>query len=247
MLIRSLASAVFVLLAAVAVQAQDRPVRLHAPPDLVETGLMQHILPRFTLKTRVRVEIVAEPARADLVLGDEGRALFEGAGQVWRMAVRSRDHPGTERFADWLASEVGRNTVASFAPAGEALFAPRAVSRETAVAAFDGDATLGREVSRVKCARCHAVDDATRMSSIGSSPSFAVIRGLPDWEGRFATFYVLKPHPAFTMIEGVTPPFPENRPPPMVPLTMTADEVDAVLAYVAAMDPADLGAPLQHQ
>lgn len=230
------------------VRANEKLVRLHAPSSLVETGLMQHILPRFTLKTRVRVELIADPASADMVLGGAGRALFEGAGQLWHMALNSPGHSGTERFADWLLSDVGRRTVTGFAPEGVALFSgPPAVDRDTATAEFDGDAVLGRAVSRAKCIRCHAVDDESRMSDIGSTPSFSVLRSLPDWEARFSAFFALNPHPAFTLIEGVTPPFPPERPSPIIPIALTLEELDAVMAYVAAMAPADLGAPLAHQ
>lgn len=74
-----------------------------------------------------------------------------------------------------------------------------------------------------------------------------MLRSLPDWEERFAAFYALNPHPSFTIIEDVTPPFPADRPPPLVPIRLTLDEVEAVLAYVTAMDAAELGAPLVHQ
>ena len=74
-----------------------------------------------------------------------------------------------------------------------------------------------------------------------------MLRSLPDWADRFDAFYALNPHPAFTQVEGVSEPFPENRPSPIVPIEMTLDEVEAVRAYVATMKAADLGAPLQHQ
>lgn len=228
--------------------ADNRLVHLYAPDALVETGVLKYILPRFVLKNQVRVQLVAEPDIADMVLGDEGRALFHGAGRTWRMALRNPDHTGSQKLADWLTSEVGQRTVTGFAPDGVALFGlPEEGAVDTAQLAFDGDPALGLAVSRLKCIRCHRVDDQSRMSGIGSTPSFAVLRSLPDWEERFAAFYALNPHPSFTVIEGVTPPFPEDRPPPIHPVTMTLDEVEAVLAYVAGMDPADLGAPLIHQ
>ena len=45
----------------------------------------------------------------------------------------------------------------------------------------------------------------------------------------------------------MTAPFPINRPSPIVPVEVTLDEVEAILAYVAEMAPADLGAPIQFQ
>jgi hypothetical protein len=85
------------------------------------------------------------------------------------------------------------------------------------------------------------------MTGIGSTPSFSVLRSLPDWSDRFSVFYVLNPHPSFTVIDGVTPPFATNRPPPIAPVVLTLDDLEDVLAYVAGLKPADLGAPLRHQ
>jgi len=227
--------------------ADDRPVRLYVPEVLIETGLLRHVLPRFSLKTQVQVEIVAAGI-ADIALGASGQALFEGAGQVWSMAVQTHDHAGTTRFADWLTSEVGRRTITSFAPNGTALFTLSSVSSTAeAEVEFDGNQALGRQVSRTKCIRCHSVDDDTQLAGIGSTPSFAVLRSLSNWQDRFATFYVRNPHPSFTIIANLTAPFPRDRPPPIAPITLTLDELENVLAYVGAMQAADLGAPLIHQ
>lgn len=246
MAFRRLAVLIVGLVLAFPAFADDRLVRLHAPEALVETGLMQHILPRFSLKTSVRVEMVPEP-EAQIVLGAEGRALFEGAGRIWHMEIRDASHPGTERFAEWLTSEVGRNTVIGFAPDGDALFAPpTAPERAVAEIEYYGDPELGHAVSVAKCTRCHAVDEATRGAGIGSTPSFAVLRSLDDWEGRFAAFYALNPHPAFTQVEDVTLPFPPERPSPIVPVELTLDEVEAILAYVAGMGATDLGPEIDY-
>lgn len=226
----------------------DRTVRLYAPEALTATDVMDYILPRFTLKTRVRVELVDSAESADIVLGDAGRALFDGPAQTWHMDVRSPDHAATDRFADWLSGDIGRNTVLAYAPEGAPLFTePAAQERAVAAVEMSGDAELGHAVSVAKCTRCHAVDDETRSAGIGSTPSFGVLRALPDWEARFTAFYALNPHPAFTIVKDVTPPFDESRPSPIVPIAMTLDEVEAVLAYVAGMPAADLGAPLAHQ
>ena len=229
-------------------RADDRLVRLYAPEALVDSGVLQFILPRFSLKTQVRVEQVGDAGVADLALGDQGRPVFAGLGQTWHMDIRNADHPGTARLADWLLSEIGQNTVASFAPDGDAPFGPpETVTVETATISYEGDAEEGHRVSVEKCTRCHAVDAATRGAGIGSTPSFGVLRALPDWDYRFTVFYVLNPHPSFTQITDVTPPFPIDRPSPIVPIELTLDELEALMAYVAGMDAADLGAPLAHQ
>ncbi|WP_236545245.1 c-type cytochrome [Tropicimonas marinistellae] len=239
---------ILLFLPPVKAMAQERKVRLHAPETLVDTGLMRHILPRFSLKTQIRVELVDTPDQADIVLGSTGIPLFEGAGQVWHLEMRASDDGPPTRFSDWLQSDVGQRTVIGFAPEGEALFAPpTAQEAEAVVVTLDGDAALGQRVSRQKCIRCHSVDDETRMAGIGSTPSFSVLRSLSDWQDRFAAFFALNPHPAFTIVENVTPPFPDNRPPPIAPIRLSLEEVEAVVAYVAAMEAADLGAPLQHQ
>ena len=228
--------------------ANDKLVRLYAPPALVDTGVLKHALPRFSLKTQVRVELVAAPDQADLVLGDTGRAVFQGPAQLWKLDIQSGDHPGTTRLSDWLWSDVGQRTIASFAPNGTALFGPpQAETQEVVEVSMDGDAEFGHKVSREKCTRCHAVDDATAGWGIGSTPSFGVLRALGDWEGRFATFYVLNPHPAFTQIKEITDPFPIDRPSPIAPVVLTLSEFEAIMAYVAAMPAADLGKPLDHQ
>ncbi|MFZ7091838.1 hypothetical protein [Primorskyibacter sp. 2E233] len=238
-----------ILLLPTLVQAQeDRLVRLAAPQALQQSGLLKHILPRFSLKTQVKVQTVAPGDPADMALGDSGRPLFEGAGQVWHMQVLSEGHKATQRFADWLTSEVGRNTVTSFAPDGAQLFTlPQPKAVEAVQVAMDGDADLGLKSSRVKCGRCHVVRPEDRFNSIGSTPSFMVLRAFPDWADRFEAFYVLNPHPSFTLITDVSAPFPEDRPSPIHPIEMTLDEVEAILAYVQGLPAADLGAPIQSQ
>ncbi|WP_223274981.1 hypothetical protein [Tateyamaria sp. syn59] len=227
--------------------ADDKRVVFYAPPVLVESGLIKHIAPRFSLKTQVRVEIVDDPGSADLVLGSDGRALFSGLGQTWHMDLRG-DGKGAQRFADWLTSDVGRRTVQGFAPDGEALFTePQVQERVVAEVEMTGDAIAGQGVSWAKCGRCHVTERGRGGFGIGSTPSFFVMRGFEDWQARFAGFYVLKPHAAFTQLEGVTDPFPIDRPSPIAPIELTLDDLEAILAYVAVLDPADLGKPLEHQ
>ena len=239
---------VFVSLLPISALADERLVRLYAPPELVETGLLKHILPRFSLKTSVRVELIESPSGANMTFGPDGRAIFEGAGAVWHMSLVTPDHPGTDRLSKWHGSDIGQRTVTAYAPNGEALFKlPSEKQVEVVAAEPDGDAKLGYEVSRAMCARCHAVDEAGKKNDIGSTPSFFVLRSFPDWQDRFGAFYALKPHPAFTQITDVTPPFPDDRPPPIVPIELSIDDLEEVMAYVAALKAADLGAPLEHQ
>lgn len=239
--------ALLMVLAPVAGAANDRLVRVHAPTILIETGLLKFFAPRFSLKTQVKVELVPDQD-ADVVFGENGTPLFDGLDQTWRIDVRNAGHEGTEKLIAWLKSDVGTRTIQGFAPDGVALFGPPSVSGPVvAEVERDGNAELGHKVSVAKCARCHAVDENTRMAGIGSTPSFGVLRSLSDWEDRFIAFYVLNPHPSFTQIADVTEPFTAERPSPIAPIEMTLDDVEAVLAYVASMQAADLGKALEHQ
>ena len=227
--------------------AGERDFRLSAPAVLVESGVLKHLLPRFTLKTQIRVELVEGEAEVVLSPGGDGVAVFSGAGAVWHMQVAA-GHAGAERFADWLTSEVGQRTLTSYSVDGSQPFSLPAVEVETVVAeTYEGDAAEGLKLSSVHCGRCHVVSEANRMNAIGSTPSFFVLRSLGDWDDRFRAFFALNPHPAFTQVAEVTEPFPINRPSPIAPVEITLDELDAILAFVSRIPPADLGAPIQYQ
>ena len=220
-------------------------MRLFAPTELVETGLFKFILPRFTLKHRVKVELVEGNSTARLGRTD-GDAVFADTGGNWLLQVEADAHAGSVKFADWLTSEIGQRTVLSFAPNGTAPFvAPIATEVIPEDVVADGNSEEGQRLALTHCGRCHVVSEANRMNAIGSTPSFAVLRTFGDWEERFQAFFALKPHPAFTQIEEVTEPFPEDRPSPIVPVEMTLEDLESILAFVAAMAPADLGQPLQ--
>ena len=228
-------------------QADDRQFRLAAPTALIDSGLLAYLLPRFSLKTGVRIEVLPEGAEAEAAFGvREGRAVFVGAGETWRLRLLG-DHRGAARFADWLRSEIGQRTVTSFEVDGTAPFAlPEIEAAEEEAVTYDGDAALGQRVAQAKCGRCHVVDPARR-GGIGSTPSFPVLRTLKDWDARFQTFYALNPHPAFTQVTGVTEEFAKNLPPAIVPIEVSPLEIEAILAFVAGIKPADLGAPIQVQ
>jgi len=103
---------------------------------------------------------------------------------------------------------------------------------------------LGEKLSLYHCGRCHRVSERNRMGGIGSTPSFRLLRSFEDWEGRFWAFYALKPHPAFTQIDGITEPFHEEHPSPIHPVMMTQEDLEAIVAFVRGIEPADLGGPL---
>ncbi len=223
--------------------AQEKAFSLKAPNTLVDTGFLKHLLPRFSLKTGVRITIAEDGTAA---FGEEGIPVFRQGETVWHFSYEEGVHP--EAFQEWLLSDVGKRTIEAFAPEGTAMFSSD-VAADVAVqtVALSGDAVLGEKTSLQQCGRCHVVNDTNRMNAIGSSPSFALMRTFPDWQERFETFFILKPHPAFTQVVGITEPFPIDRPSPIAPIEVTWEDIEAITAYVGSITPADLGAPLKSQ
>lgn len=218
---------------------------LVAPAEVSDSGLLQHILPRFSLKTGIRV-IADDGGVLVLETAPPGDPVFARDGVVYHLRIEADARH--ERFRDWLLSDIGKRTVESFIPDQGVPFSARfevaAIQEETKV---DGNAVLGEELSMTHCGRCHVIGPKNRMNGLGSTPSFAVLRGMPDWSERFEAFFALNPHPAFTQIEGLTPPFDPQRPSPIHPVEITLDELEAILAFVSVLTPADLGQPLQLQ
>lgn len=239
--------------------AQEREITLGVDPELSSTGFLRYLLPRFSLKTGIRVHPVGPESAADAdvmvsqVAHEGGVAALVGDGGtyfVWSTHESMDLAKATyaSRFVDWLTSDVGKRTIDSFTVAGVHPFAS-AASRPVEVepVEFAGDVAVGQRISLRQCGRCHVIGDANKFSGIGSTPSFGVLRAMDDWEDRFRAFYFLNPHPAFTQIQDVTEPFPRERPSPIAPVELTLDEVDAILAYVATIPAVDLGAPIRHQ
>lgn len=238
-------------LAAGPAPAQERAFGLAVPDRLAESGFLDFVLPRFSLKTSVRVTVLPPAdagAHAELSPEAEGRAVFTGPQETWRLAVLDADNPHVARFADWLSSDPGQAAVAGFEVDGEAPFGPpQAREREVVALELEGDASRGAKLSLSLCGRCHVVGEVNRLDGIGSTPSFSLLRGFVDWQRRFTGFYALNPHPSFTQVEDVTPPFDPMRPPAIAPVEMSLDQLDDIVAYVAQIAPADLGAPIEHQ
>ncbi|SHJ14686.1 hypothetical protein SAMN04488012_105129 [Palleronia salina] len=215
-------------------------LRVAVPDALAQSGVLDHLLPRFSLKTGVRTEQVREGAAAEGRFGLEGTPVLRGGGQVWHLDGEDED---LDRLLDWFRSDVGRRTIASFEGADFA--APERARTVAAAPQVTGDAAAGADLSLKLCGRCHVVGPVNRMKGLGSTPSFRVLRGLPGWQGRFALFFVLAPHAAFTQVTDVTPPFDPAYPPPIVPIELSLEDLEAITAFVAEMSPADLGAPIQ--
>ncbi|MEM9249466.1 MAG: hypothetical protein AAGB05_12320 [Pseudomonadota bacterium] len=234
------------------VAAKDRSLTLAAPSEMAESGFLKYLLPRFSLKHGVRVTVVAPDAPADVsfaAAGADGRPAFDGDGVTYRVVAGDSDVPdAVDKFTAWLLSDAGQAAVAGFERDGAAPYGPPSgVRAVVAEVIYDGNALDGEKLSLGLCGRCHVVGEINRLSGIGSTPSFGVLRTMADWENRFVAFYVLKPHAAFTQVLDVTRPFPPETPSPIAPIEMTLDDLDNIVAYVAQMPPADLGAPIEHQ
>lgn len=228
---------------------QDRAFRLELPDDLVTAGFDKHLLTRFRFKTRVSVTPVSPgtDAEAALLPDIEGTRVFtDDEGQIWRVARRDDPDGHVQTFVDWLRSDPGRAAVESFSPGGTPLFSTSAPAAEAAeVEVFKGDTETGSRLALVHCGRCHVVDDRNRMGGIGSTPSFAALRGRPDWSDLFRAFWSQNPHPSFTEVEGLTDHDPDGPVPHVAPVRITLEEIEAITAFVATIKPKNLGRPVQ--
>ncbi len=234
------------------VSAEGKAFRLSAAEELIATGFLKYLLPRFALKTGVKVSVVplGEDADASLSPAAEGVTAFQHTdGRVYRIGVTagpSQDH--ADRFQKWLLSAIGQKAVAKFKVDAVAQYT--AVAEVEVVEAeelIEGDAVLGEEIALRRCGRCHVVSEKNRFGGIGSTPSFGAMKTLPRWRERFETFWTLNPHPSFTQIKDVTDPFDPARPPPIAPLELTLDDLDALMAFVLTIKKKDLGPALVQQ
>nr|WP_306266079.1 cytochrome c [Pararhizobium sp. IMCC3301] len=229
--------------------AQQADLRLIVPQRLIDTGLIRHLLPRFRFKSRIRVEAVPEGGEGEASLlpdAEGGVAVMSSAeGEPYYLAMLSGDPEHRKKISSlqaWLQSVPGRSAIESFKPDGTQMFTPGAKKIVKAQKVkIEGDADLGSKLALLHCGRCHVIDSRNPFGGIGSTPSFGAMRGMPKWATSFPAFWSINPHPAFTQIEGITEPFDPARPPPIAPLILTLEEVEAISSFVSRMKPKDLG------
>jgi mono/diheme cytochrome c family protein len=232
--------------------AEDRRITLAAPAGLVETGFLRHLLPRFSLKNSISVRVVGLDVAADARLGvgpmPGTPAVFVG-GPITYHLVAPQDAEANalvERLMKWLHSDPGAAAIESFA--GPPSFSvPETEARVDVAEPLPGDVLRGKSLSYDHCGRCHVIGEENRMDGAGNTPSFAVLRTLPDWQIRFAGYYALNPHPAFTRIDGVSDPDSAGRTPTIAPVELTLEDLEDMIAFAASVAPANLGAPIKHQ
>ena len=151
----------------VSLGAQEKTFSLQTPDDLIANGFIKHLLPRFSLKTGIRVGTIG--GVGDAAFGDKGVPVFTNGDMIWRLSKTKG--PYTDAFEDWLLSDIGKRTIEAFAPNGTSMFsADVSVKEQVKVTTISGDAVLGEEISLQKCGRCHVVHESNRMKAIGSTP-----------------------------------------------------------------------------
>lgn len=219
------------------------------PETMVKSGFHKQILPRFKFKHRIEVAAVTE-GEADMAFGAEGDRVFQVVdGDEVRLSILTDDEDAAANartFRDWLRSGPGKAAVEGFAPEGAQVYtAEKTVVVVKTVETFDGDKATGSRLALVHCGRCHVVDERNRMGGIGSTPSFAALRGRENWSDLFRAFFVHNPHPSFTQVEGVTEPFDPNKQIHIAPVEITLEEIEAIAAFVATITPKELGRPIQ--
>lgn len=215
---------------------------------------LKHLLPRFSLKTSIRFTLTDPDdasAQMRLTAGEDGRPAFmageTGEGGLWRLETLVETEE-TARFAEWLFSQIGTNTIAGFAPDGvQAYFPPEEKKVEIVYEEPEGDVLEGERLSLYHCGRCHVISDKNKFGGIGSTPSFGALRTMEGWQDKFALFWTLNPHPSFTQVDGMTEPFPPERPPSIAPVELTLEEIDSIRVFVGTITPKDLGAPIASQ
>ncbi len=213
--------------------------------DMLAEGLDKQLLPRFKFKHRITITPVTE-GDADMAFGAEGNRVFQRiGGDVIRLDIRT-ESAEARTFLDWLKSGPGKAAIESFKPDGTQVY----TTEQAAVVVertetFEGDKVDGARLALVHCGRCHVVDKRNRMGGIGSTPSFAALRGRENWSDLFRAFWAHNPHPSFTQVEGVTEPFDPNKALHIAPVEITMDEIEAITAFVATIKPKELGRPVQ--
>jgi mono/diheme cytochrome c family protein len=255
-------------------KAAGKSMVLAADERLEASGLLKYIVPRFSLKNGIRVQVrtavsgdlaevvqggdallgpiaVAESLRqggrgqglrpAFSVDGDAGKEIYAV------MLLKNAENPeNAAAFLDWLTSEIGQRTIVSYSRPGQPGYLPGALKVEREVVELpEGDLNEGEKLAHLHCGRCHVISDRNRFGGIGSTPSFPALRAVPGWKDKFISFWASNPHPSFTRIIDVTPPFDPDRPPHIAPVVLTQKEMEDIVAYAASIKPKDLGAGVQ--
>lgn len=92
----------------------------------------------------------------------------------------------------------------------------------------------GRLVSQTHCTRCHVVGDFNPHGGISSTPSFSLlVNYLDDWEERFLSFHLRRPHPVIIYFRGEKT--DANNPPPNIPIVLEYSDIEAIAAFAKTL------------
>ena len=105
----------------------------------------------------------------------------------------------------------------------------------------------GEILVRAHCTRCHVVGNLNKYGGIDSTPSFGVIKSLPDWQDRFAAFWSLLPHPSVVQVDGLSLERPKGLPATTKQIFLDIDDVDGIQAYVKTLPVKDLGGGISYR
>ncbi len=217
---------------------------------VIPSELVQYVIPRFSLKTRIRFDQVESSGDIQLVTerpetGAEVLKLVSGE-TVYITAVGGAVESSDYRaFVDWLVSEPGRATIADFELDGRQIAIPTAADEAAPIEmVIVGNIDHGRELSSDHCRRCHKVDRADKYAGIDNAPSFHAMRSFDDWYIRFSRFYAVSPHKALISVEGSG--IEKNRALiTIAPIDLQMDDINDIVAFVNSLTPLDLGKPIQ--
>jgi hypothetical protein len=216
----------------------------------IPSELIQYIVPRFSLKTRIRFDRVDAAGDIQFVTerpenGPQVLKLISGETVYIHAAGEAAQTPDYQAFVDWLVSEPGRATIADFQIDGRQIAIPTEVQEAAPIEiVIVGDRDHGRELSWSHCRRCHKVDRADKYAGIDNAPSFHAMRSFDDWYVRFSTFYTVSPHKALISVKGsgiekdrelIT----------IAPIDLQMSDINDIVAFVHSLTPLDLGKPIQ--
>jgi hypothetical protein len=216
----------------------------------IPSELIRYVVPRFSLKTRIRFDRVDTGGDIQFVteLPENGTQVFQlVSGETVYVSAfgDAAQSPDYQAFVDWLVSDPGRATIADFEIDGKRIATPVDAQEAAAVEiVIVGDPSNGQDLSVNHCRRCHKVDRADKYSGVDNAPSFHAMRSFDDWYVRFSTFYTVSPHRALISVKGsgiekdrelIT----------IAPIDLVISDINDIVAFVHSLTPLDLGKPIQ--
>jgi hypothetical protein len=230
--------------------AVGQEVFVEFPEELLMVEFDKYLLPRFKFKTQIIVRVSSQSDSLDARLGviPKGKELFSDLnGFIYRLETITPDASQIsklEKFVSWLNSPSGITTIEEFSINGSNVFkALESTVEKKEEEVFEGDVASGLSLSQQHCKRCHVVDD-NAFAGIDSTPSFQAMRSFDDWEERFTAFWTVSPHLNVISINEVYEAGSKTVPVTISPIRISLEQVDDILAYVASINPKDLGKPI---